>query len=62
MAAGEGGHLVMLPRTDPEGSGLPLNGQSHPRWRGLAAPEWVAVGWLRLKSPGGARRDPWAWY
>jgi len=35
MAAGEGGHLVMLPRTDPEGSGLPLNGQSHPSRREL---------------------------
>lgn len=28
MAAGEGGHLVLLPRTDLEGSGLPLNAKS----------------------------------
>jgi len=52
----------LLPRTDPEGSGLPLNGQSHPLGRRLAACERAAVGWLRLKGPGGARRDPWAWY
>jgi len=44
MAAGEGGHLVMLPRTDPEGSGLPLNGQSHPLGRRLAACERAAFG------------------
>lgn len=46
MAAGEGGHPMLLPRTDPEGSGLPLNGQSHTPQHGLPALERVAIGWL----------------
>jgi hypothetical protein len=60
MAAGEDGHLVVLPRTDPEGSGLPLNGQSHRSSADLAAPGQVAVGWLRLISRQGARTGPLA--